>query len=149
MSGWHIVLLLLSGGFVGFGFWMLWIARRSRSWPTVPGTMLHSGTEYVQDPDRLSSHWRPSVHYEYIVQGVRYVGTDLHADEDLMLLSRDAVRDIVASYPVGSTVNVYYDPHRPGRSVLRPGGGCLAFLAILLGVSMLSAWILLGSSLEP
>jgi hypothetical protein len=59
------------------------------------------------------------VRYAYTVQGQEYEG----AQDDLTYVSnaQDAALAIVARYPVGAAVPVYYDPQAPQRALIDRG----------------------------
>jgi hypothetical protein len=89
-------------------------ARRSAAWPTVEGEIVKSAvTRYSR---RLRWDWH--VEYRYRVDGCEHTGWRTYFG---CMVPIGVARNIVQRFPVKSTVTVYYDPHRPGRSVLLPG----------------------------
>lgn len=51
--------------------------------------------------------------------------------------SKRVARNIVAKYPEGSTVSIYYHPDKPGLSVLIPGVNRFTWLTLLAGPLLL------------
>lgn len=62
---------------------------------------------------------------------------------------------VASRYPVGSAVDVYYDPKAPAEAVLEPGLGrsmpwllaCLALPVVVVGLVVVWAWLQLAPSL--
>ncbi len=92
------------------------LALRSRrspaaSWPEVRGTVL-SATVQVSSQGN-ARHETPLVLYTYRVGNREFQGNRVHAGAP----TRQAT-DVVARYPAGSCVQVFYDPADPTRSAL-------------------------------
>jgi len=93
------------------------LANQSSRWPAINGTISES---YVySDDDSI----RPRVKYQYCVNDKEYSNNTItlkqHSDSQSLRQSET----IVASYPEGSSVTVYYHPKKPGYSVLEQGRG--------------------------
>ncbi len=104
-----------------------------RTWPTVTGTVTESRVSYsapYDDPD-YSHAYSPVVRYEYTVEGVTYKSAEF-GDRDPGL--EDWARAVVARYPVGEPVTVYYDPASPRFSALEPGRGPSPWGKLALGL---------------
>ncbi|UCE25362.1 MAG: DUF3592 domain-containing protein [Candidatus Zixiibacteriota bacterium] len=89
--------------------------REMRTWPTVPGVVTES--EVVGD-----RAIRPRVVYDYTVDGTIY-----RSESDLRVpmfggrrKKYDVATKLVAKYPVGSQVTVYYQPDSVARSTIVP-----------------------------
>jgi hypothetical protein len=122
-------------------------ARQSEDWPQVTGHVVNAFTTEAGE-------WpAPIVIYRYEVAGrtynrsrVRFGGTGG--------MNPMEVERVTASFPTGADVPVYYDPKRPGRSVLMPGsarlnkgllwgaGGMVAIC--LLAALAMALFVLLG-----
>jgi hypothetical protein len=91
------------------------------------------------DPEH-GSH--PVLRYRFDVEGKTYEGTLLsHSDEAMQQADAEAV---VARYPAGSEVTVYFDPSHPKRCVLEPGKegpGCL-IAVFALAELVFGTWLL-------
>ena len=88
---------------------------------------------YSADLDRTTytSTETTDILYYYIVHGKKYEGTRI------TFASADP-RELVKMYQQGDTVDVYYDPRKPGKSVLIPGckqGDCDSLFAAFLMAS--------------
>jgi hypothetical protein len=117
-GGFGLVALLMAVGMCGY------VLRASR-WPTTRGRVIASGAEEFrarpQPDDRVRrTMYKPSVVYEYEVNGRRYTGDRLTLGVVASATFPWAARRTAAKYPVGREVTVYYDPNSPGESVLRP-----------------------------
>ena len=98
------------------------------SWPSVAATIVSSGME----PDNDGTPWA-KIRFAYRIDGVAYESSNL----GYFFRWAYADRALVAKYPAGSRVTVYYDPEAPERSVLErqpsslwlvlAGSGALAF----------------------
>src|SRR5690625_5070595 len=78
-----------------------------------PGVIEHSAKVFVHA--RYSGHYQYRVRYSYEVAGKRYLSN--RVNYSLPNKNPDA---IVARYPVGAEVVVYYDSRRPQLSALEP-----------------------------
>ena len=87
---------------------------RSKRWPAVFGTVQSSREEEVTyTGDSVSaSAYHPAIFYRYEVDGKQYTSLERH------LSQTDDLR-LVAEYPVGMRVNVYYNPKKPKESTLK------------------------------
>ncbi len=124
-------------------------AIASRSWPTTDGRITSSKVVSNRPVDPASDDpttYHAAIEYVYWVdrethQGKR-VSFNLGDDPDLVVFPfgyfrRSVAERIVDRYPVGKTVNVYYNPAKPGTAVLEPGkcqDAWKAFPGILVGI---------------
>jgi hypothetical protein len=113
---------------IGIGIHQLYFATASLSWLSCDGTVQHAETKQV---GRRGSSYRPLIRYNYIVDGNRYVGDRYQYGG--FGLSWQTANKIVAEYPGGIAVKVYYSPSLPQQSVLVPGRNWSSYLAIGLG----------------
>ncbi len=87
----------------------------SHRWSAVAGTII--GTEIRVTPDsNHRSFYEVVVRYACIVQGQRYEASQAHMTS--VSSSRDPAQAVIARYPVGSSVPVYYDPQAPQRALI-------------------------------
>jgi hypothetical protein len=106
----------------------IWVERRlqhdlaSLRWPHVTGSFLQS--EYLPGVRRYGGligrhYYYAAVTYHYRVDGIS------HLSHTICLwnpdLRHDNAADFVKDHPVGSLVEVYYDPLHPEVAVLMPG----------------------------
>lgn len=117
--------LLLVGGLflIVFGLKFLWMAarnilraRRSRGWPRTRGavishdlrrTQVHGGTFFI-----------PVIRYDYYVGDHLRVGENLDFGDPAPMVESLA-REVLGRYPVGSAVEIVYDPAAPACCALR------------------------------
>lgn len=119
-----------------FWFWLRRRIQRTMNWEQTSGSVIESRLERsgVGEDIQVNAH----LVYSYTVNG-----TPLRASSVNVFGFRTAF-GIVRKYPVGTAVNVYFDPASPGSAVLERGGraqiwvlifalayfaGALAFLA--------------------
>jgi hypothetical protein len=95
-------------------------ARVTWTWPSTEGIV--RGTEVLETCGgglKGRTEFQPVVTYEYSAGGVTHTGKRIML-VDISSGSRYAHR-IIARYPVGTSVTVYYDPASPQDAVLRRG----------------------------
>ena len=116
----------------------------SKNWPTVDGVIITSQTEQQTSTSGEGANKKttvksvPKIVYQYQVGGQPYDSTKISFSSP----SGNADR-IVARYPKGKAVRVYYNPDKPKQAVLVPGDAGLNFVPyifagvfILLGVGI-------------
>ncbi len=112
----------LVGGLVCFsGVRSRQLENASRSWPSIPGqvTSAEMKVETINFRTRLggpSTDYRPLIRYEYVIEGIRYQNDQITFGAIKMDKANAEAK--LASYPVGSTVTVYYNPKKPDQAVL-------------------------------
>lgn len=113
------------------GVRMVTLSKASLDWPTAGGTVLYSEVEEDYDSEDGYTYY-PRVTYQYNVDGQAYesdrvfFGADNTPEEDAYA--------IVAQFPAGSMVTVYYNPDKPKQSVLMPGDEYAPGFLIIFGV---------------
>lgn len=134
-----IIVLLGSGWLVRREIW----AQQSRTWPTTSGVVIASRLKQLTGPAHLVRPFaRLYLEYEYVVEGTLYTASTI-AWGDLP----ESPRELLAHYPSGQPITVYYHPQDPNLAVLAPGGSAIrAFLSQVispvLGVMVAVAIIL-------
>ncbi len=117
------------------GVRMVTLSKASLDWPTVSGTVLSSQVDEDYDSEDGYTYY-PRVTYQYNVDGQVYesdrvfFGADNTPEEDAYA--------IVAQFPAGSMVTVYYNPDKPKQSVLMPGDEYAPGFLIIFGVISLA-----------
>lgn len=112
-------------------------ALASRSWQSAQGkvTIVSVKMESLKYRRRQQAYYRPWVQSSYTVNGKDYV-CDRFAFND-HLISTDTKKkaeDLIKKYQAGQTVQVYYDPNDPQKSVLEPGNLSPSMPSLLGGV---------------
>lgn len=105
--------------------WRAWqIRQHSPEWPYVMGEVTvsraYSQNDFGEDVGTPSHRWQTEVQYRYEVNGIPMTGKRLRAFGRHHFTQEEAEAEI-APFPVGKQVKVYYDPAKPGTSVLIPG----------------------------
>jgi len=131
------------------------MAVASRHWPKAPGKIISATVSTVHEHERgdtegtisrTTKKYRADVQYAYRVGQLGFASAAITMGwTPLYGFARDA-EAVVAKYPVGTKVDVYYDPENPEVAVLQPGSkdGVLTPLifAIVFGVgSALFVWV--------
>jgi hypothetical protein len=91
------------------------LESRSRQWPSITGRVVESGTTQVNDGD--STTYKARIRYEYLVGDQQYIG-DRISIRGAESIFRNKINSIVERYPVGASVEVFYDPQQPQMAVL-------------------------------
>lgn len=100
------------------------------NWPTTEGQILESKMEKGTSGtgSNRTIQWYPTVKYQYEVDGSTYEGDRIIFGSSAELLSSTLDR-----YPVGATVNVFYNPDNPESAVLQTGSTSSMYLYVVLG----------------
>jgi hypothetical protein len=112
-------------------------------WTETPCTILSSGVEETDDDQHP---YRPSVRYEYEIDGISYTGTR-RTQSEIGNDSYDRARDLAARYAPGATATCRFDPNRPGYSVLErrlPWVALVVFFPLIFvaigGIGLVATW---------
>jgi len=135
------------GGVIGFfGVRTFQNAQASQEWPSVRGQVTQSQVG-THDSDGTTMY-SANVVYEYTVGDRSYVNDRIHFGEGSSSNPRPA-HNMVAEYPVGASVDVYYSPDDPLNAVLEPGTSGLGVWALpgMGGCFALSGLLVVGASL--
>ena len=129
-----IALLALGIAFVTLGLWSRRMNSRAAYWPQVRGVIVES--ELRNTIDDQVAH----VAYEYAVQSTLHRSTQVsYAGMLNAALERERR---VARYPVGVSVDVFYDPAAPWRAVLEHSVSGPWRTPIFIGLVLLAAAVL-------
>jgi hypothetical protein len=119
----------------------------STSWPTTRGEVLTSevqsrlettegsrgsGSRRRRETTSTIVYWA-EMKYSYVVEGVSLESDRVDYGMESRSSTRTRADEIVARYPVGEEVLVYYDPSDLSEAVLEPGVGADAFVFPLIG----------------
>jgi hypothetical protein len=142
-----LIFFAVGAGLSYWGWTILQNAQASANWPSVQGQVTSSEVERSTDSEGTS--YLPQVDYAYTVNDVRYSGERVNFGQN-SYSSRRGAEEVVARYPAGQTVAVYYDPVEPESAVLEPGvssgsyivlsiGGCFVLISLILAPIMMIA----------
>ena len=122
-----------------------------KSWPVATGRIVESKVEeYRQSAGSSGTYagsrarmtlYRPVVRYQYEVNGKRFHGDRIAQSPGWNRGVADFAAAVTQRYPVGSTVDVRYNPKRPNEAVLEPRTPrswifALAIALALLGLAL-------------
>lgn len=114
-------------------------ATLSLNWPSVDGRIDSSGIAKV---DKHEEIWVANIGYSYLVGDVPYFNTR-KAFEPVGTTTKIRAERIVAEYPAGKPVKVYYNPADPTDSVLEPGDSPQTWDRVALGIlATFFGWII-------
>ena len=105
---------LLTGLFAVYFTAVNWKVSR---WPSTRGRIVSVRVVPAFRRGR-STFYTPGVRYRYEVKGQRYHGDRLRWGGGVYSNVRQFAEDTIAKYPVGSEVDVHYNPQDPKQSVL-------------------------------
>lgn len=117
----YILPLVIGLGLFALGWFQYRKALASRAWPAVAGRILaakvESETTQGDEDTADSTTYYPAIQYEYEVGSATLRGSDIAFDRRGYPTARAAEKALLA-FPVGSSVQVFYDPANPGKCVL-------------------------------
>lgn len=128
-----VILIFLVVG-LGLSYWgwsVLQKARASASWPNVSGQITSSSVSHSTDSEGADSY-TPSVAYRYTVNDQQYSGYQIKFGET-SYSSESKAELVVARYPAGATVPIYYNPSDPDTAVLEPGVTSGSYIILAIG----------------
>ena len=105
--------LLVDGILLGIIFFTQRKVAQASTWPSTLGTVTASTVERRSSGDGYSDY--PVVRYSYQVIGRSYQGNRIMPGPEV---GGSGAQKVVARYPAGAQVMVYYDPDKPSESVL-------------------------------
>jgi len=128
MQGTELLIVLGSGAFLlglALIIWILVTKRRgygTPNWPTVTGQVLSATAVEIEreTSDGLAATFTPIIRYEYEVAGTRHTSARLNflSDEHGTFKDRRAAGQVVAKYPIGASVDVFYNPANRKQAAL-------------------------------
>jgi len=119
-------------------------AQGAKNWQTASGTITHSEVRAVRKREldnRVKVRSAPAIAYEYSVDGKRYQSERISLAE---IIPESDIEPLLARYPLGAQVTVYYNPADPRQSVLERalppdfGKGLAGVFAFLGGGAVLA-----------
>lgn len=120
------VVFTVIGGVMAFvGYDTYRDGKKTEGWTETSGRVLSSTIDERTRTTRRNGRsetdttYTPVVRYEYTVDGIRYEGDAVRADDHGG--SYDRASEIVDRYPEASETTVYYDPDSPEDAVLIQG----------------------------
>ena len=136
--GTAIFALLLGLAFVWVGNMYSSLARRMRSFRSVPGTVIAREVVVIPSGNTTEGRWgegggyTPQVTYRYVVDGV-------HLESNKLARGVHGYKRAVAERKLAEIpeqVEVWYDPQKPSEAYLRKHGPALGYAVLTLGVCL-------------
>lgn len=106
-------LVILNVIFLAIIFFMRRKMATVSQWPSTMGTVISSGIDRRSSSDGYTDY--PSVQYSYQVDGRPYQGTKIAPG---MEVGGTGAGKVVARYPAGAQVMVFYNPQNPSDAVI-------------------------------
>jgi len=107
------VLLILNAIFLGIIYFMRRKMAAVSQWPSTMGTVMMSRVETRSSGDGYTDY--PVVQYSYQVSGQAYQNMKLAPGPEV---GGSGAGKVVAKYPAGAQVMVFYNPQNPSDAVL-------------------------------
>ncbi len=136
----YIVIIVIAAVFGAISFWYGWRTlqknKLAAGWPTVPGVIISAELDsYVkrdEDGD-VTTMYTPLITYEYQVDGQGYTNNRVRVQAYAATNMQSVSSKKLEEYPVGSQVEVHYDPLNPEDALLEIGTGKVN-LPIIIGI---------------
>jgi hypothetical protein len=96
-------------------------AYSAESWPSVDGVIISSKTESASRAKKTGSIALSSsdISYSYFVKRRgKYTGKNIGFSSMGYATTYNKIQEVIAKYPVGKTVKVFYNPNNPSESTL-------------------------------
>jgi len=127
-----IVVLIAFGVLLGgVGYFRYTVGKESGSWPVVRGKVTYARVQTRRSNKR--TEYTASVRYSYRVDGKLHIGERVSVS-DLIHKTRSRANAAIRPYPVGSEVDVYYNPAKPEQSLLETGLPTNVYLLLGSGI---------------
>lgn len=110
--------------------------KAAETWLPASGTILSSRVETHRSRDSKGNtrvSYRPVVNYQYHVMGQSFDGNRIGFSSGSYGSAK--AEKLIASYPEGAQVNVFYDPSDPAKAVLETkdlSGSTLTIVGVIL-----------------
>jgi hypothetical protein len=139
-----VFLILFSLAWLALSLFVMRRSLGSRSWPRTVGTVVSTEVKRTLTGgvpvDSVS--YEPCVTYTYSVRGRQYQHDKLTAAVTPGIREPAGAAAIVAKYPVGRQVTVFYNPADHGDAVLVAGGSSGNWYFVLFGGALLAAAVI-------
>jgi len=136
---------LLAIVFLAIAAWVFRSSRARRMWPVVPGTVtsgsIRQETSGVGEDESVA--FIPAVEYRFQIGAEAYTGSGIGFGS-IGYGSRKQAEKALARYPLGSAVEVHYNPAKPAQTFLEAGGSAMAWIMLATGISILVVAVALG-----
>jgi hypothetical protein len=140
-----ILIALLLILLVGFGP-AIYRAAVSRTWPSTAGRVMNTSIDSssVGGISDSVDRWQANVSCTFSAGGKSYTGTRYTSTGEFYSGSKEECDRFLVDHPVGSPVQVFFDPNDPANCVLKPGLDYrhifLSALMLMTIVGILGVW---------
>jgi len=139
----RVVLLLLAGSIFCGAWFEHSIGEQSFRWSKTEGTIQQAEIKYLGRLRGANGFLRNRASvlvlaYEYRVEGKLETGYRIRLYNEQPISDSD-LQQVLNTYPVGSTVTVYFDPRHPSQSCLIPGPNYQNISRLVAGAGILLA----------
>jgi hypothetical protein len=110
--------------------------QQAKGWPTARGSVLRSEVVNVSSGSVIETEWRylPAIEYRYTVASQPYRAKTVNFDRFQLFGDFHHAKSVVAMFPVGSTIDVRYDPSNSQTSVLITDLTTTGWLNMIIGL---------------
>ena len=153
MQGTEFLIVLGSGAFLLGLVLIIWISVTKRrgygtpNWPTVAGDVLNATAVELdrETSGGMVATFTPIIRYAYDVADTRLTSARLNflSDEQRTYKDRHLARQVVAKYPGGASVDVFYNPANPKQAALDVPKPAAHNAVLIYGVTNLIAGALI------
>ena len=136
--------IFLAVGLAMFFYWgrpLLIKSQASENWPSVSGRVKTS--EVTQSRSDGKTMFSPNVVFEYKQNGRPYLSSHVVVGTGWSSSESSSAYSVTNKYPVGSSVEVYYDPTDPAYGVLETGTKSSAYFVYFLGLGFAGIGLLI------
>ncbi|MBL7755563.1 MAG: DUF3592 domain-containing protein [Chitinophagaceae bacterium] len=142
-----IVTLFVGLFLVFLGIYYYKRTKTSENWPFTEGIIVDSDLTKSRDNDGQISY-RPEIVFEYKLGNKNYKSNKIDAFINYTSSTSSRALKLINRYPIGTKINVYYDPKMPSFGILEPGlkKGSILLLSIGFILLMFSIVFLSNSS---
>jgi hypothetical protein len=142
------LIIIASLGFFGallliLGLYSSIMDTSASSWPVTEGTITSSQVESWGSGAHDPIDYRPAITYQYQVGGKTYNGSQISSGATFYggvnVDEYEQANAIVSNYPVGSIVEVHYNPNNPNNAVLETQSSLIEQVPLIIGAVMTAA----------
>jgi hypothetical protein len=142
------MIIIASLGFFGallliLGLYSTIMDTSASNWPVTEGTITSSQVVSWGSGGHDPIDYRPSITYQYHVGGKTYNGSQISSGATFYggvnVDEYEQANAIVSNYPVGSMVQVHYNPNNPNNAVLETQSSLIEQVPLIIGAVMTAA----------
>jgi hypothetical protein len=98
----------------------LWRLSDARDWPSRPGVITHASIQRHRGTHKNPGYWSAEINGRYRDADQRFwISRVRYGDIRIWRRKKDC-QEAVARYPIGTEVDVFFDPENPRETILEP-----------------------------